>query len=198
AGLACVRRPTGGRAVLHAAELTYCLVAPLGAWAGVRAAYARINAALAAAMRALGAEAELAGAGGRALPPGAGPCFAAPAAGEVVARGRKLIGSAQARVGRALLQHGSILLEGGPAVLAGVGVAGAAVPEAPARAAAPIGLRDLVGHVSIDAVARAVAMSLAEALGGTWAPGSYAPAEEEAARRLEERRYGRNEWTWRL
>lgn len=40
------------------------------------------------------------------------PCFRTPSPGEIVAAGRKLVGSAQCREGRVLLQHGSILLEG--------------------------------------------------------------------------------------
>ena len=110
-GLDYVRRPTGGRAVLHDGELTYAVVAPAATLGGPRRTYRRVNEALAAALRSLGAPVTLAGA--VALPAlDSGPCFQSPAEGEVVAVGRKLVGSAQARIGQALLQHGSILLEG--------------------------------------------------------------------------------------
>src|SRR5690606_20969533 len=116
AGTHCVRRPTGGRAVVHERELTYCVVVPARAWGGPRRAYRRLNDALAAALRSLRAPAEVSAAGA-SQGPGAGPCFAAPAPGEVVAGGRKLVGSAQARIGGALLQHGSILVGGDQALL---------------------------------------------------------------------------------
>jgi lipoate-protein ligase A len=189
AGVDVVRRPTGGRAVLHDRELTYAVAAPLGAWSGVRAAYLRINEALARALRSLGAPVGLAG-GARALAPDAGPCFQAPAAGEIVAEGRKLVGSAQARIGRALLQHGSILLEGGQEPLEGLAVG-------PGPSPGPIGLRDLVGDVSIDEVAGAVATSLQACLGGRWGGGELDASEREAADRLEADRYGQDSWTWR-
>ena len=103
-----VRRPTGGRAVLHDRELTYSVVLPARALGGPRRAYRRINEALVEGLRRLGADALVAG--GRALPPDAGPCFLEPAEGEVVVAGRKVVGSAQVRIGDAVLQHGSLLL----------------------------------------------------------------------------------------
>jgi len=109
AGVEVVRRPTGGRAVLHHREVTYALVVPARALGGPRDTYRRVNEVLATGLRALGAEVELAPeAPAAALD--AGPCFDLPATGEVIALGRKLVGSAQARLGGALLQHGSILL----------------------------------------------------------------------------------------
>ena len=110
-GIDVVRRPTGGRGVLHDAELTYAVVAPVAAAGRLRAAYAVVHAGLAAGLRALGADARLA-AGMATGPPRAGACFDATAGGEVVVGGRKLTGSAQARIGRALLQHGSVLIDG--------------------------------------------------------------------------------------
>jgi lipoate-protein ligase A len=185
-GFDVVRRPTGGRAVLHDQELTYAIVAPLGAWGGVREAYTRIHEALAAALRALGAPAEVVR-GGRALGPGAGPCFQAPAPGEVVAHGRKLVGSAQARIGRALLQHGSILLAGDQGPLES-GTAGSS---------SPITLREIVGDVSIDEVAGVVADSFRGGLGGRWTDGAVTPSELALADELEAGRYVLDSWTHR-
>ena len=256
-----VRRPTGGRAVVHVRELTYAVVAPLHAWGGLRAAYVAINEALGAALRALGAPVALAehpeepedsGAGGgvrsmrpaaagavrsvqrpaagsqrsagaRALRPDAGPCFRSPAPGEVIAGGRKLIGSAQARLEGALLQHGSILLEddqglllsaasaaadrradraaGAAADRAAGAAAGAAAGTAGSAALAagyrPATLRELVGDISIDDLTDLVAMSLRETFGGRWAAGGWRRREIEAADRLEAERYARHSWTWR-
>jgi len=113
-GLDVVRRPTGGRAVWHDDEVTYAVAAPVKVFGSLAAAYAEIHTRLAAALHALGACAELAPAR-RVSGLGAGACFSAPVGGEVTLQGRKVVGSAQMRLGSAFLQHGSILLGGSQA-----------------------------------------------------------------------------------
>jgi len=109
-GVDTVRRPTGGRAVWHTREVTYAVAAPALGFGSLRAAYLEIHRMLGDALARLGARVSLA-------PPApasaldAGACFARPAGGELMAEGRKVVGSAQYRQGAALLQHGSILLE---------------------------------------------------------------------------------------
>ena len=110
-GLDCVRRPTGGRAVWHARELTYALAAPLELFGSLREAYREIHLMLSAAVSDLGAAATLAGVPARTAPLDTGACFASPAGGEVMVNGAKVVGSAQLQQGRAFLQHGSLLLE---------------------------------------------------------------------------------------
>ena len=115
-GLSFVRRPTGGRAVLHADEVTYAVAVPVGAFGGLRDTYLQINRGLIGGLARGGLQVEMAE-GAAALPPDAGPCFQAPASGEVMSGGRKLVGSAQVRMGRNLLQHGSVILRGDQSVL---------------------------------------------------------------------------------
>ena len=188
-GLDCVRRPTGGRAVWHARELTYAVAAPLSAFGGLAQAYHALHGLLARALRTLGAAPLLAP---RSSPtPGvhSGPCFAAPVGGEVLIDGRKVVGSAQLRQGDAFLQHGSVLLDDDQSLvreLAGFTQEGAA--EAP--------LSRLIGRgVSFEEAAGAIAASAREAL----------PEMEEAtslpdtvrvgiARHAE--RFRSAEWTW--
>jgi lipoate-protein ligase A len=116
-GIDVVRRPTGGRALLHHLELTYAVIAPLGRYPLPRSlqdAYRLICGALVHAMRAIGVDATLTGGEVNVLlpsPRSAVPCFKAPAGGEVVVGGRKLIGSAMRSHAGTILQHGSILLE---------------------------------------------------------------------------------------
>jgi len=116
-GIDVVRRPTGGRALLHHHELTYAVVAPLGAGplpTGLQDAYRSICAALVHAMQNLGVDAELIGGEVNLQLPGPRstvPCFEAPAGGEVVVRGRKLIGSAMRAHSGSILQHGAIVLD---------------------------------------------------------------------------------------
>ena len=115
AGGAVVRRPTGGRAVWHEHEVTYAVAAPIAVFGRLRDAYRAIHERLSAALRSLGADVNLAGdrpTGRLADRPSS--CFSETVGGEVLAGGRKVIGSAQVRRGAAFLQHGSILLDGSP------------------------------------------------------------------------------------
>ena len=196
-GAEIVRRPTGGREVMHDRELTYAVVAPLAALGGLREAYRTVNDALLAALRSLGVAAKRAARGKRPPDPGAGPCFGRPAEGEVVVRGRKLVGSAQARFGKVLLQHGSLLL-GRPSVPM-TALAGAA-RGAPAVANASDGAITLAELLSCEpgfpAVAAAVEASLAATLGGEWARGEASAREREVAAALLPH-YESVSWTWR-
>lgn len=124
-GVDVVRRPTGGRAVLHHLELTYSLISPLGRGnlpGSARRAYVTLCSALVNACDELGVSAGMTGdEANRDLPSPRStiPCFKAPAGGEVMASGRKLIGSALRAHGGTILQHGSILLDWDGALQAG-------------------------------------------------------------------------------
>lgn len=114
-GVEIVRRPTGGRAILHDHELTYSVALPaaaLGQDGGVLPSYYRLSLALQEGLRQLGVPATLAPESAASPSPEHGPvCFDRPSAHEILLHGRKLVGSAQMRRGGALLQHGSILIE---------------------------------------------------------------------------------------
>ena len=130
-GLDVVRRPTGGGAVWHEHAVTYAVAAPIATFGGLRAAYQAIHSRLAAALHTLGVATTLAPDRPTARPPDrSGPCFATPVGGEVLIGGRKVVGSAQVREGRAFLQHGAILLAGSQEVVTAVSrkplIAGAA------------------------------------------------------------------------
>jgi lipoate-protein ligase A len=116
-GVACVRRPTGGRAVWHgAADLTYSWAGPARDRAEVRRIYRDLHERLAAAIaRSDRTVALAAGGAGASLAPGA--CFDAPVGGEVLVNGRKVIGSAQRVFGQHLLQHGAIAIDDRQAAL---------------------------------------------------------------------------------
>lgn len=104
AGVAVVRRPTGGGCVLHDGDLTYSVVAP-DAGRGVLEAYRWVAEALIAGLDRLGIVAAIADRGtpGRPL-----NCFQVPTGADLAVGGRKLCGSAQLRRGGWFLQHGSI------------------------------------------------------------------------------------------
>jgi len=106
-----VRRPTGGRALLHHREITYSVTAPCEESGALLTEYGRINALLTSALGELGVPVVVARPLTRAAAPSGAPCFAEPALGELTLNGRKLVGSAQWRDRGALLQHGSILID---------------------------------------------------------------------------------------
>src|SRR5262249_3926178 len=117
-GVAVVRRPTGGRAILPHRGITYSVTAPALAAGTERESYARIGRLLVGALGNLRVEADIAPRRERARLPDATPCFELPAEGELTFDGRKLAGSAQWRSEGALLQHGSILIADDQAHLA--------------------------------------------------------------------------------
>src|SRR5690349_1935665 len=75
-GIGVVRRPTGGRALLHHREVTYSVTAPCAADTGLAAEYGRINLLLGSALEALGVRVAAAAPASRSAPPNATPCFA--------------------------------------------------------------------------------------------------------------------------
>jgi lipoate-protein ligase A len=109
-GIDIVRRPTGGRALLHWREVTYSVTAAASDRDGLRDSYDQINNILLYGLLKLGVDAAQATVTSRTPAPGDLPCFAEPAAGELVSNGAKLVGSAQVRENGAMLQHGSILI----------------------------------------------------------------------------------------
>jgi lipoate-protein ligase A len=115
-GVEWIRRPTGGRSVLHDADITYSCIFSIGA-AGMGTTlmetYEVISRCLLAGLRCAGI-----GCSSNDSPYDARmsrsraklPCFLSPNRHEIMAAGKKLVGSAQKRTARSVLQHGSIPL----------------------------------------------------------------------------------------
>ena len=111
-----VKRPTGGRAILHAEEITYSVVFPLSKISSLRSFYFETNKALREGLifydeRLSSAELESEQPNFRKFyrEPSSEICFAVSAKSEVKYRGKKLVGSAQRKINNAVLQHGSLL-----------------------------------------------------------------------------------------
>lgn len=208
-GVEVVRRPTGGRALLHHREVTYSVTAP--ATLPMSASYAAINALLLDALRALGVAAAPAAPARRPLRPEGAACFAEPAAGELVVDGAKLVGSAQLREEGALLQHGSILLADDQWRIdllrrhqpdaghdAGRDTDRAGGDDALPRAAAAATLESLLGRsVPPEEVAAALAAALGRALGAEPEPAALdTPSLRDDLARLVIA-FADPSWTWR-
>lgn len=182
-GISIVRRPTGGRALLHGPELTYSVAAPSGS-APLRWRYDCINALLLDALQSLGVQARPYSAE-RHSRPGSSVCFSEPSSGELTVDGAKLVASAQLEEPGAFLQHGSLLLRDAQPTIARL------LADAP-RASTDVAqgdtnrstqgstetvasidthataLEDLVPQrASFDAVADAVAQALESAVGAS-------------------------------
>ena len=114
AGIDVVRRPTGGRVVLHDDELTYAVISNDPSYFSVDSiyeTYKRISEALSQGYRSLGVETVLAAdtrLTSRQKDGSSYPCFASPSRYELMVEGRKILGSAQRRLRRSFLQHGSM------------------------------------------------------------------------------------------
>ena len=116
-GYDLVRRPTGGRAVLHTDELTYSVIAPASeprVKGSIIESYRRLSLALVNALNSLSLDAvadkeyDLP----QSTDKRAAVCFEVPSNYEITVAGKKLIGSAQARKYKGVLQHGSLPLHG--------------------------------------------------------------------------------------
>ena len=202
-----VRRPTGGRAILHTDELTYALIStshhPIVS-GGVLESYNRIAKALIGALQhlALSASADAL----YPLPPGSqlkGPvCFEVPSNYEITVTGKKLIGSAQARRKDGFLQHGTLPLFGDLARI----TAALSFPTPEARAEAANRLLDhattverVLGiKISWQDAADAFETGFRETFEVDLLPGELTANEEQRAQDLLEKKYANPEWTFRV
>lgn len=111
-----VKRPTGGRAILHAEEITYSVILPMAYGLSPKEVYTKISLALVNGLKKYDerlSEVEL-----ENIQPdfkeilksqSGALCFASAAKSEVKFNGKKLIGSAQRKMNKVILQHGSVL-----------------------------------------------------------------------------------------
>jgi len=203
-GYDIVRRPTGGRAILHTDELTYSLIAPDDhplMQGMILEVYLRIAQGLLAGLRRIKLEAQTAPETNRAGSDASAACFEVPSAYEIVVAGRKLLGSAQNRRAGYVLQHGSLPLTGDITRLIDcLSTANEADREELRRSLSEHAVTvEQVLHriVSYDEAADAIAAGMVEALDIELRPGNLTRAEVVRAEELEQGKYGRAEWTKR-
>jgi lipoate-protein ligase A len=202
-GWELVRRPTGGRAVLHTDEITYAVMAPPDEprLAGsVLESYHRLAQALVEALNLLSMPVEV----NEALPSpgsqGTNPvCFEVPSTYEITSGGKKLIGSAQARRKDGVLQHGSLPLTGDLTRILQV----LTFPDEGARVHAAERLMRrattveaaLSRHVSWDEAAQAIIRAFGKVLNLNLLPGGLNSNEAARTKELVQIKYAHSSWT---
>jgi len=210
-GVDVVRRPTGGRAILHLDEFTYSLAlldADPRAAGGVLASYRRLSEGLLAGFDQLGVVAIQALGQRQPAADLTAICFDTPSdyeitvrrAGDPAAGGRKLVGSAQWRARGSVLQHGSLPLHGDIARIVGYLALTDSEMEVQGQAlrARATTLEEARGCVSpFPHVAQAMAKGFAQALDLTFISGALTAQEESLAAALRRERYANRDWTAR-
>jgi len=197
-----VRRPTGGRAILHTDELTYSVTAPPGEdrLAGtVLEAYHRLALALLEALHRLGLPAEVQERSAAPQGPNNNPvCFEVPSTSEITVGGKKLVGSAQARRKEGVLQHGSLPLTGDLARIVEV----LSFPDEDARRRAAVRLLERATTVasvlgqplSWGQAAEAFRSAFQDVLQLEFQPGTLTDTEVARAEELVRVKYSRPDW----
>lgn len=199
-GVDIVRRPTGGKAVLHENEITYAVVSPKGNPLfpdNILGTYKVISSCLVEALLSIGINASVAESACRQN--GAhilkSLCFSEPSRFELLVGGRKICGSAQVRTRNAFLQHGSLLL--------------GFEPERAVRALCPEpapGLSDRLGRSvtsvseysdafsSQNKVIRVLKESFRKVLNIQFKEGNLTPGEQAEKIRLIKEKYLTDDW----
>jgi lipoate-protein ligase A len=188
-GIDFVRRPSGGRAVLHDQEVAYSIALPASVARGARVGgvYGTLSAALLAGLElVLGVGCWVLG---PLIPapsterrtPNPASCFAGMAGGDGLVAEGKLVGSAQAWRAGGVLQHGNVLLETRPEDWEGLfGGPGLEMPLS----------RLVQPRPAVEQVREALRCGLERALGARWRRAGLTAAEQSVAERLMAERYG--------
>lgn len=202
-----VRRPTGGRAILHTDELTYSVIGPhqeSRLAGGVLESYQVLATALLQALHRLSVPAEsknhpdLSG----ESPPVGAVCFEVPSSYEITVDGKKLLGSAQARRREGILQHGTLPLHGDLTRIVEV----LDYPDQFQRTRAARRLLERATTVEMalgyapqwSAVAQAFADAFQEVLNLRLHPGELSSFERTRAERIMAEKYAHPQWNARL
>lgn len=198
-GFGLVRRPTGGKAILHVDELTYSVVVPQEeprVAGGIVESYRRLSVGLIRGLLRLGVANLFADQQADGRLPESPVCFEVPSDYEITAGGRKLVGSAQMRAQGVVLQHGALPLWGDITRICPLLAARPDQAQVRARATT---VQEVLGRsVTWDDAADAVGAGFAEALNLNLEPGDLTEKERVWAERLRADKYATDEWTHRV
>jgi len=199
-----VRRPTGGRAILHTDELTYSVIGPRTEprlEGGLMESYRRLSRALSASIEILGLEVQVY-TGKNPLAVNQPVCFENPSEFEITVDGKKIIGNAQARKKEGILQHGTLPLTGDLTRITEVlqyGTPGEKDQAARQLLKKAATVETLLGKkVSWDEAAQAFKTGFQEILNVKFIESDLTIKEEEQAAMLEKTQFGNNNWTQQI
>jgi lipoate-protein ligase A len=177
-GLPWVRRSSGGAALVHDHELTYCLALPAGApWQRRGESWiCRFHAIIAVALKGLGVTSDKLCGTEQKLGPVL--CFLHHTPGDLILGGHKIGGSAQRKQRGALMQHGGVLL-----------ARSIHTPDLP-------GLREVVGvELPADALAERIAHEFARDTGWELVRSEWSADEHRRIQELTKMKYETDEWS---
>ncbi len=189
-GISCVRRMTGGGALVHGGDLSYSLVMPRSylAGAGVKESYRNLCQFLIRLYEKLGLEAWFTADAGLEAS-SSSICLAANEAYDIVINGKKMGGNAQRYSKRSLLMHGSIPMHFDRDRFAPI-FAGDSGLE---RAAC---LESLCIPIEYEELAEMVVDSFWHTFDAEMEPDSLSEAESRRSDELAEKKYADEKWTW--
>jgi lipoate-protein ligase A len=200
-GWGLVRRPTGGKAILHGNELTYSVTLPKEhelAQGDIVESYRRISEALIATLQLLGLSpaSEKQAKGNNDLGP---VCFEVPSHYEITSNGKKLIGSAQVRRREGILQHGTLPLQGNIDLICDA----LAYPDEASREQAKLQVRErattleqvLGERVSWQTAADVLVQGFIDTFDIEFEQRTLSELEIDTTEKLVQERYGHSDWT---
>lgn len=189
-----VRRPTGGRAILHGRDLTYSFSSrtegPFSS-GGLLETYAQLSQAFVLALRALGLAVKWKNRREKgAVLTGSPLCFQSVSFGEITLRDRKIMGSAQKRWEGAFLQQGTIMLEVEPELQEELfsGITARMVKES------MIGILEVIPGLNTKALTEAIVEGFKEVFGVSFSTEDLTEEEKHLTRKLLNEKYLRKEY----
>ncbi len=198
-----VRRPSGGRAILHTDELTYSVALlqtdPLAA-GGILESYRRLSEGLLTGLQRLGVPAIQARSARKPTEDLSAVCFETPSDYEITVQGLKLVGSAQWRARGGVLQHGTLPLCGDiTRILSYLALPGTEreAQRQTLRTRATTLDASLGQSVPFARAAFALADGFSQALDLELVPGELTKREQDLAADLRRNRYAEPDWTQR-
>ncbi len=190
-----VRRPTGGRAILHYDELTYSFSsASNGTFSGgLLDSYMQLGVALKSALEVLGLPLAMKTERERGQNLARSPlCFGSTSYGEITFKGRKLVGSAQKRWKDGFLQQGSV-----PYSIDGENMKRIFAHGSSGNSNSSImGLREVIACLDTERLKEAVRLAFEDAFRIKLTTSALSPEELLLAREVETRKYLSREWTF--
>jgi len=193
-GIDIVRRMTGGKLVLHHKEVTYSLTSSDSEvfTSTLNDSYRLVSEALMEGLKKMGLAPALSSPAPQKYTRGNLPCFSYPSRNEVEVAGKKIIGSAQKRVGKKFIQHGSIPLEKDDDWLTSISFL-----EGAGEKVRMISLAEALGHsIDFDRTVAVCTSGVEAYFGVQLKRRALGKIEKESVFKIQKEKYGNPAWTY--